>query len=415
MKFLAAFLLAVATTSLAQTFTPVPTMPVGSFLNSLGVNTHSEYTDGAYSRSGETLLELKYLGINNVRDAVPTHLASDPGNFAMFDQATRFLMGNGIKFDLLTNCNTPVSSYITEIDSLKASFSGAINAVEGTNEVNNQPCNQAGGTSEANAEAFQAQLYSTVHSDSKLGGVPVYDFTGGTRASSIQSRADFANQHPYPNLSRGTTVYARMVSDYAAQYSTTFPDVITEDGFYSTPDGGDGVDETSQAVGELQIFLSAAALGIPHTYLYELKDAYGPGSPAYATWGLFESVTGQPKVAAKAIHNLTTTLGWLPQGPSSTTVNASVLGAPADSHTFALTDAAGGVLLFVWRDVPSWSVTQQKTLLPAPVQVTVALDHACSVAYSFDPLHNTTTAISKSANGYVLGEEPYPVGLYCTK
>ncbi len=409
-------LLAVPGVALSQAPQAVPTMPVGQFLDSLGVNTHSEYTDGTYVRSGENLLELQYLGIHNVRDAVPTHLANDPGNYATFAASLRYLLDNRIHLDLLTHCNTPVSAYIEQLDLLAHDYPHSITAVEGTNEVNNQPCTQGGGDSVDNGIAFQQQLYAAVHGDPALAGVPVYDLTGVNRASSLTGRADYANNHPYPNASRGTTVFARMVSDYSDNYASAFPRVITEDGYYTSPDKGDGVDETSQAVGELQIFLSAAALGIPHTYLYELKDAYFPGTAPYATWGLFSSPTGAPKQSAKAIHNLTTALGWLPQGSSATTVNASISGAPADSHTLALTDAGGGVLLFVWRDISPWSVPQQQTIIPPAVPVTVSIQgHTCSAAYTFDPLHNAVTAVTPKPTGYTIGEEPYPIGLYCAK
>lgn len=419
MRILASLCLLSAVPVLGQTYQTVPSMPVTSFIDSLGVNAHNEYNDGDYRKTGETLLELQYLGIHNVRDGVPAHIASDPGNFTVFDPAIRFFMGNGIHFDLGTNCNTAVSSYMTELDSLQAAFPGSIVSVEGTNEVNNQPCNgggvTVGSTWDAAAIAFQGQLYSAVHSDQALAGIPVYDFTGGTRTGLMAGRADAANNHPYPNLSRGTTVYARMVSDYMDQYSATFTRAITEDGFYTTPDNGDGVDETSQAVGELQIYLSAAALGIPHTYIYELKDAYFPGSPAYSTWGLFAATTGIPKASARSIHSLTTALSWLPATSAPTAVKAQLAGAPSDSKAFAVTDAAGGTLLWLWRDVSPWSVAAQKTIMPAPMRVQVTLDHACSSAYTYDPLHNAIAPVSASGGAYSIGEEPYPVGLYCAR
>ncbi len=407
-----AMLLPAAT--LAQTFQPVPSMPVSSFLDSLGVNAHNEYTDGDYRLSGDTLRQLQYLGIHNVRDGVPNPETWFPAGQGL--AAMTYLMANGIHFDLQVNCNTALSVYMQQLDTLAQQYPGSITAVEGTNEINNQPCLTGAGTSEANALSYQAALYSEVHSDPSLAGVPVYDFTGGSTENSIAGRADYTNDHPYSNLSRGTTVYARMVSDFAAAYSlsASAPRVITEDGFYTTPDGGDGVDETSQAVGELQIYFSGAALGITRTYVYELKDAYLPGTPPFSTWGFFHDTTAAPKQSATVMHHLTTVLGWLPQSTTVVPVTASVSGATPDAHEVALTDGFGGVALFVWRDIPVWSVQAQASAIPAPVPVTIKLPRSCVSAYTYDTYKNVLTPVSAGSGPITIGVEPYPVGFYCS-
>ena len=409
MKFVLPILLGIAVSASAQTYSPIPTETVGQFLDSLGVNTHLSYTDGDYRRDGDVVRELQYLGIHNVRDNVPNAGNQPAGQYVA---ALNYAASQGVRFDLVANCNIALSDQMQAIDALVAAHPGAVTAVEGTNEVNNYPCNQG-----PDAANFQSALFSAVHTDKALAGASVYDFTGGAKTSTLSGRADYANNHPYPNISRGTTVYARMVSDYADYYAAQFPRVITEDGYQSLPDHGDGVDPAVQAVGTLQQYFSAAALGIQHTYLYELMDAYAPGTPPYSTWGLFSTVTGEAKPAAVMLHNLTGTLAQLPRsGASTAQVKASIAGLPADGHAVALTDGWGGVSVWLWRDITPWNVAAQSEAFPPDVSVSVSVQGQSGACVSYGTSDGQIKSLTRGSTGtYAIGVGPSPRALYCSR
>lgn len=100
-----------------------------SFLNSLGVNVHVEYTDGKYANSSQVVSDLAYLGVDHVRDA--TLNAGNQGQ-----SSYGVLAAAGIKFDLIfLGWNIPSSFSL--LDKFLTAHPGAVDAIEGPNEINN--------------------------------------------------------------------------------------------------------------------------------------------------------------------------------------------------------------------------------------------------------------------------------------
>lgn len=64
-----------------------------TFVATLGVNVHVEYTDGKYANATNVINDLNFLGISHVRDAV-----LNPSNQGQSSYDA--LAGAGIKFDL---------------------------------------------------------------------------------------------------------------------------------------------------------------------------------------------------------------------------------------------------------------------------------------------------------------------------
>lgn len=147
------------------------------FLSSIAINTHMSYTDGAYANVANVASDLAYLGITTVRDAVPT----PDGGIPAVNQiaALETLAADGIKFDLLVSPGLTIAQTMQEITAFEQAAPGSIIAVEGPNEINNNPVSYDGLTGQAAAVAFQTALYTAIQANSETSDIAVYNFTGG--------------------------------------------------------------------------------------------------------------------------------------------------------------------------------------------------------------------------------------------
>jgi hypothetical protein len=112
-----------------------------AFLDTIGVNTHLEYTDGAYDDSPsavqQVLADLQYLGIDQVRDGVPELNGST--STEDYEAALQTLTAAGIKFDFVSDPSQSLTTTISALNAVEAMHPGDIIAVEGPNEINNYP------------------------------------------------------------------------------------------------------------------------------------------------------------------------------------------------------------------------------------------------------------------------------------
>jgi hypothetical protein len=175
-----------------------------TFLGSLGVNVHLEYTDGGYANAAGVIADLKYLGVNTVRDG--SLYSGNQGQSAYGAVADA-----GVKFDMVV-FGFELERHLSELGAFVASHPGAVVAVEGPNEVNNWPVSYNGVSGVAGAQAFQQALYNGVHADSRLANLPVYNLTSWP---DIAGKADYANFHSYPGA--GDQPLARLTADLTSQ------------------------------------------------------------------------------------------------------------------------------------------------------------------------------------------------------
>jgi hypothetical protein len=405
----------------ADRLTVVPSLPLATFQNSLGVNTHIEYTDGKYADADKVLADLDYIGIRNVRDYIPNPAAWLPPGQAL--RAMQMLAAHGIRFDFVADGNASLPIAMQQLDALLRAEPGVALAVEGPNEIDNFPVKRDGKPSAPAAEAFQRALYQAVHTDPLLRGVPVLYMTGAAPVNldTEPGLADIANTHPYPHrgeqpyswLGRGFPLYFTMPGHYAKQ--------ITETGYYTLPASTDpgGVDADSQAMLILNAYFDAALEGNGHTYLYQLLDAYADPKQANSDdhYGLF-ALDGKPKPIARALHRMAQVLP--PATPSSQqTVRAFIEGLPATAHTLALTASDGTVILFFWNEVPVWDPQTHTAIRQTAVKIHVTLPGSWS-ASSFSPLDDIfavpTPLLSPDADGaYEQSLTPYPVAVIFRK
>ena len=371
------------------------TLSSTTFIDELGVNTHIDYTDGGYDTLSNIIADMQYLGIDNIRDSI-----SDGANGSAPISSYIEVAQAGAKFTFLipygAEDNADIESFLAEVDQVEEAVPGSVIAVEGPNEINNWPVTFNGTTGVDGALALQADLYADVKSDPNLAGVAVDYFTGygyggvgtGPDISTTSGLADNDTQHPYP-LDNEPPAY--WVSRGSALFNASNPDqsaVYTETG-YST----DNVSPYVQEVYTLDLLMDTAQQGISQTYLYDLLDAYAPGSTQGDDgYGLFD-YTGAAKPVAVGIHDLTTILGETDASGAAQPadgVGYTLENLPSDGNSLEMVKPDGSDVIAVWAEPELWDDTTNTELTAPAEDVTLSLDAYYGTVSVFDPTLGTT-------------------------
>ena len=373
---------------------PFVTLSTGNFLDELGINTHIPYTDGEYGSISLVLSDLNYLGINEIRDGISNGASGSAPlshyiTLAQAGEKFTFLIGNGV------TSNADIESVLGEIIQVEQAVPGSVIAIEGPNEINNQPVTFNGIGGLQGALSLQSALYADVKANAALHGVAVDYFTGynagtvavGPSFSTLSGLADYDTQHPYPNNNEAPAYWVNRSIALSNTTSTSTPAVYTETG-YST----NNVSPYVQEVYTLDLLMDTAQQGIAHTYLYDLLDAYAPGSPqGNDGYGLFSS-TGAAKPVAVGIHNLTTILRETVAGGAAQPaggVGYTVQGLPATGNSMELIKPDGADVIVLWAEPQLWNNTTNQQIAAPATQVTLSLDAYYGTLSVFDPLSGT--------------------------
>lgn len=384
-----------------------------TFIDTIGVNVHLAYTNGAYGKLDQVTNALDYLNIKTLRDHAP-----NTQTLPLYNKMAQA----GFKFDFVVNSGN-VSIIAQRFATFGSTYPGALVAVEGPNEVNNWPITYQAQTGTKAALSYQAALYDAIKANPVTAKTPVYNFTDYPQSA---GKADFMNLHPYPK--RGSQPYATLSPDLAmsAPPMPGVPRVITEIGYTQMADpaqwAGLGewnpVNENVQAVLTMNTLLDAFALGSKQTFLYQLLDAYpDPQNKDFdSRLGLFD-IGFRPKAAAAALHNM---IAILQDGSRSARnfalrdASLSVQNLPATGHSLILEKADGTDMVILWNEPKIWN-SQNKAELPiTPTKVVLALNGAPRSALLYDPLHSVsadTTINNTTAIELNLAERPIIVAL----
>ncbi|HEY3697178.1 hypothetical protein, partial [Phenylobacterium sp.] len=358
-----------------------------TFLSGIGVDTHIPYTDGDYANISNVVSHLQYLGINQIRDGV-TNGQNGSAPLSSFIAVAKA----GIQFTFVIQASTTadLTASLNLIDQVQKAAPGSVVAIEGPNEINNQPVvfNGVGGLQ--GALDLQRAIYGAVHSDPVLAGVPVDYFTGydaggvpvGPDPATTPGLADYDTQHPYPNFGQAPAFWVSRGQALKNTTSATEPAVYTETGYSSLQ-----VSPAVQAKYTLDLLFDTVAQGISKTYLYQLMDAYAPGSPqGNDGWGLFD-YNEVAKPVADALRSLTTILHDAGTGSvQPTALNYTITGLPSTGNSMLLEKSDGTYVLAVWAEPQIWNNTSH-TEIAAPTQTaTVTLPASFGEVKVFDPL-----------------------------
>jgi trimeric autotransporter adhesin len=367
---------------------------------SIGVNVHLSDNAGPYGNLGMVENELKFLGINQIRD-------NEPYDWSVpFYQA---IAATGVKLDLIIGYNpgetmntADLKADLALIDKIAAATPGSIIGLEGLNEPYNFPNTWNGQATDnwTTVAQVQAAEYALVKGDPNLKSVPVLststdlDSFPGSTPVSLASVADFGNAHVYPYGGGQPPFVMNAIVSGQHTIVPNKPAWITEFG-YSTAykDTDYGVDQSVQAKNSLNGLLEAFKGGVTKTFLYQLNDeiANPSASDIQNNWGLFNA-DGTPKLAATAIHNLTSILA--DTGANALTFTPGQIGytinnLPSTGQSLLLEKSSGTFDLAIWNDAVDWNPSSHTDVAVAAVTTTVSLATTYANINVFDPMGGT--------------------------
>jgi hypothetical protein len=249
--------------------------------------------------------------------------------------------------------------------------------------------------------AVQHALFKAIKSDRRLSAIPVLTLTtGGGRPSEtfeklgdLSDSANLRNVHIYPQGS-DPTPYNYLIPNIAWQTSVVAPNlptVITEAGYYTRPDDQYGVSPRVQAVYTLDFVLDAYLLGVRTTYLYELIDDHPDqaGIDRENHFGLFKA-DGKPKLAAAALHNLTTIIGDGAKPAETDNPPYTVHGLSDRGHSLPLVKTNGYNQLVVWAEPIIWNKATRSELPPPVLTPHVEFGTVHQNISIYDPMAGST-------------------------
>jgi hypothetical protein len=370
---------------------PTIAISAAKFVDSIGVNVSMWDSSSADGNLNLVENSLAFLGIVNVRDSLVP--------WGQIQPEFQALAGLGYKFDfVIPPASTDIPGFVALVDSYVKNYPGSVLAIEGPNEVNIWSVTYNGGSGLANAAQYQQALYAAVRADANLNNIPVYNLTLGTadatlysQLGNLSSAANYGDSHPYTASGHAPQAGLSYLLPQSQIDAPGLPTVITETGFNTDPnDTYSGTDQAVQAKYTLDILMDAYKDGVAQTFLYQLLD--GVSDPNNTTpqdhWGLFNS-DGTPKLAATAIHNLTSILNdpgasssFTPGSLSYTVTNLTT----AYGNQLLLEKSNGTFDLVLWGEPTIWNPNTQKEIAAPDDYVTVTFAQVEGTVYVLDPL-----------------------------
>ena len=409
-------------------FDKVAAVPVQRFRDSIGVNTHVNFSGSDFSgyRNTQTIINaLQFTGIRHIRDG-GLHLdEAGLGRLAQIATAS----GAKINFELGSGGEPKVDQVQTALHRLLQLAPGSLSSVEGPNEINNlfQAINWQvtynGRSSDMCLRdykpviALQKDLYKVVKSDPLLKDVPVYNFS----MVYLDVSAPLYGCHTNYNADLKSVGNPTKVADYDAVHDYPFqgspprrsfkialhrmrprpdlPAVLTETG-YSTGEATNAqptlaIDEDVQAKYLLNAIFDSYTLGAKRTFIYELMDD-SPDTPASSLekhYGLFHA-DGTPKPAAVGLHNLMAIMGGSGAEAASASIPLSYSLSTSGGDGYDLREMKlllekpdGTYLLVLWAEPSLWSTWQRHaSAARKAIQVKLRLSRAFDQVTVYDPL-----------------------------
>lgn len=369
------------------------------FINSIGINTHIDFTWTAYGNLQRVIDSLNYIGVKNVRDS-----ANNPADIGPNGWWQQVANATGVKFDAFIGSGSPavMQTGLQYIQQLAPQ--GILNYIEGGNEEDNAYAASQGNTMAITAE-FQQQVYNV----GKSLGLPVINMSFGAgwdtpngnydAVGDISPYSNYANGHIYFGTGQSPSYNINWVKDLA-QMSSKNPVIATEMGWYTTgvKTDANSVSETVQAKYMLDGLLDAYKAGYVKTYLYELLDQKTGDGYSENNFGLFHS-DGTPKLAAVALHNLTTLLADTGNAAASFTPGAltyTLTGMQSTDNSLLMQKSDGTYWLSIWNETRLSSATSSTDIVVPNHTITLTLESQASGIILFDPLLGTTALQSLS-------------------
>jgi hypothetical protein len=387
------------------------TKSANSFVDSIGVNTHVDYTDTAYGQY-ETLLKpsLTYLGVRHIRDGI-----DDGGPNSLVLKRYRDLHANGIR---LTAAVPYETTSMPALIAMIKTQRDVLEAVEGPNETDIfEQFIYKGQKFPEGTIAFMKDFYPAIKADPHLRDLPVLQTTlafpgfkleGKTTDTRIRADilgdlskyADYGNSHNYfafgevpsdaiqnhhlPLNSRITPGKPMMSSEGGYQMGDW-------DGFKGNWEDGQTAPFSEDIHGRylLRYVLEQYRLGYKRSFIYELLDIDQP------KWGLFRA-DGTPKPAASGLRSLigilnestwdTASKKWITPNQKPGTLEYELTNQTPSIHTLLLQKSNGTSYLILWNEFKNWNAVTGKPVYSKPVPVGLQIKQAVKRIRTYLPL-----------------------------
>ena len=288
-----------------------------------------------------------------------------------FDYAVT-LAKAGITLDLIVNGwegQPKVDKQLGYVRQLLDAIPGCIDAIEGANEVNNNPQSWGGRTDprggggmarRAAAQAAQSYLYAAVKSDPILKTVPVIDYTD---ERPIRGDADFSNIHCYDNSGKNSGVDWWIGVDglnHLRQVAGARPFYVTEMG-----NRFDRMSKEQHANYTCSAVATLIQRGAAGGYIYALFD------DASGRYGLCSS-DGTPRLAATYLKRLLSILKDTDEVRPPKRLDVAFSDMSPTNHgtqSVVVARADGSLVLLFWMWHPpastlllNWKISQVRTI-----------------------------------------------------
>ncbi len=397
-----------------MTISYVSAVTAENFINSIGINTHIDFT--SYSSQLSTVeADINYLGVKNIRDSAEN--PSDLGANGLWQQVAN---ATGAKFDAYAAEGSVATMQSSEANALILAKQGIVKFIEGGNEED-QPYAISLGNSLATTAAFQQTLYSSAHAL----GVSVINMSFGTgwgssstgdygTVGNLSAYTDYANDHVYFGTGNTPLSSILMLNSDAELAAQGKPVINTEMGWYTTSSTTDVSNDTplEQAKYMLDGLLDAYQAGDSMTYLYELLNEGTSTTNNEDNFGLFNA-NGTAKPAATALHNLTTLLadtGSTAATFKPTGLSYQLSGTISTDHSMLMEKSDGSFWLAVWNEARLSGPTSPAAITVANHTVTLTLGSAAQTIEIYDPLTGTTaTQTISNASTVALSVPDHPI------
>jgi hypothetical protein len=352
----------------------------GSFVDSIGVNTHLGYFDTAYGNYPLIKEKLTALGVRHARDGAV--LTNDPSHSqTIYGRYKDLNTSLGIEFDLIVD---PRTENLDSIDAEKteriAEMAGdSLGSFEGPNEYDHSGSDDWVST----LRDYQERLYTAGKANGSTKDVPVIGPSltseeAYTMVGDLSAYIDYGNIHNYyGGRNPGTDGWGmggygslEWNLNNARRYAwQTKPTISTETGYHTlvpSTNGHNGTPEEVEGRYLPRLYLEHFNRGIPRTYHYELIDEKPDPDlqDPEQHFGLLRN-DGTEKPAFAALKNL---IGLLEDpGPSFTLhpLNYSISGGDTDLHRTLLQKRDGSFYLLLWVEKSSWDpILQQQSSVP---------------------------------------------------
>ena len=377
------------------------------FVDSIGVNTHLEFTDTVYGEFDLIASKLTKLGVRHIRDGAYT--AKGYSSKHPYYKKCRALAKEGVRFNLLVNVKTSYTkgTDFAKLDDVYRWCGGAVISFEGLNEPDIRGLKGWASTT----RDVQKKLYQAVNSDNELKKVKVLgpSVTWKTKEVGDLSRyLDYGNWHPYPGgrCPSCTDPYGNGLDSYLPKHrkpSGDKPMIMSEAGYHNAVNMGKTdhrpVSEKAAATYLPRLLLEHFNRGFVRSYLYEFIDIRSDKGKDERdkNFGLLRH-DGSEKPAYKALENLISLLEDPGADFNLGTLTYALTGETSKVHQTLLQKENGTFYLALWQARSSYDTGARAN---APDKVSARRDLSVSKQ---EVTLTLGTAINK-ATLYVLDDE----------